>query len=102
MSELQVPTRWRDALSELEPAPHVLADLLEAVRSFVDGECLYIPRKACNKKSWGERKNSRAAYKNRNLEILAKHQGGISAKELAATYYLSVKTVYKIIAAMRS
>ncbi|MCB9829322.1 MAG: hypothetical protein H6806_06140 [Planctomycetes bacterium] len=32
MSELQVPTRWRDALSELEPAPHVLADLLEAVR----------------------------------------------------------------------
>lgn len=32
MSELQVPTRWRDALSELEPAPHVLADVLEAVR----------------------------------------------------------------------
>ncbi|MGE0190821.1 MAG: hypothetical protein AB7T63_02160 [Planctomycetota bacterium] len=32
MSELQVPTRWREALTELEPAPHVLDDVLEAVR----------------------------------------------------------------------
>lgn len=77
-------------------------DLLDAVQGYIDGEYLYIPRKESNKKSWGELKKSKELISARNTEIYGVYQAGVSIKELAATYYLSIKTIYKIIAAMRS
>lgn len=29
-------------------------ELLEIIQSYIDGEYIYIPRKECNKKNWGE------------------------------------------------
>jgi len=74
-------------------------DLLAAVQKYVDGEYIYIPRKAENKKQWGECKNSRYQLDRRNRAIFEQYQGGISVEALARQYYLSPKTIYKILSA---
>lgn len=39
-------------------AIHILPEeLLELIQEYVDGECIYIPRKSNNKKEWGDRKS---------------------------------------------
>ena len=72
-------------------------DLLIALQEYADGEYIYIPRKAENKKRWGERTNSRGLLAKRNREIFTQYQGGTSVETLAEQYYLSSKTVYKIL-----
>ena len=76
-------------------------DLLMAVQQYVDGEYIYIPRRAKNKKKWGELKNSRHQLDKRNRVIFEQHQCGISVEELAKQYYLSPKTVYKILSTVK-
>ena len=77
-------------------------DLLEAIQKHIDGEYIYIPRKIENKKLWGEVKNSRQYVQKRNEMIFSQYQGGVSVEDIASLYYLSPKTVYKILADMRS
>ncbi len=74
------------------------ANLLEAVQSHVDGEYIYIPRKDENRKQWGEVKNSRKLLQERNDSIRFMYRNGISVREIAGQYYLSPKTIYKILA----
>ena len=78
------------------------ADLLEAIQQHIDGEYIYIPRKTENKKLWGEVKNSRQYVQERNEMIFSQYQGGVSVEDIACLYYLSPKTVYKILAGIRS
>jgi len=77
-------------------------DLLEAIQEHIDGEYIYIPRKAENKKRWGEVKNSRQYIRERNAIIFSQYQDGISVEDIASHNYLSSKTIYKILADMRS
>ena len=72
-------------------------DLLAAVQKYVDGEYIYIPRKAGNKRQWGENKNSRCQLDQRNSAIFEQYQCGICVEALARQYYLSPKTIYKIL-----
>ncbi len=45
----------------------VLPDkLIAAIQEHIDGEYLYIPRRAENKKRWGELKNTRHSLSKRN------------------------------------
>jgi len=76
-------------------------DLLKAVQQFVDGESIYIPRKHDNKKQWGECKDSRKLLERRNTAILTQYQGGRSVQSLSEQYFLSPKTVYKILSNAR-
>lgn len=81
----------------------VLPDnLITAIQQHIDGEYLYIPRKIENKKAWGELKNSRQLYVERNAAIFKEYKCGISVEELANKYYLSLKTVYKILSMMKN
>ena len=75
-------------------------DLLVAVQKYVDGEYIYIPRKAGNKKQWGERKNNRYQLGQRNRAIFEQYQCGISVEALARQYYLSPKTIYKVLSSV--
>ena len=63
-------------------------ELLDAIQQYADGVYLYIPRKAERKRAWGEATDSRR-------ERLA------PVHKLAEEYYLSAKTIYKILASMR-
>ena len=78
------------------------SDLLIALQEYADGEYIYIPRKVQNRKRWGELKNSRGQLKARNREIFTQYQSGISVEKLAEQYYLSSKTVYKILSAVKN
>ncbi|APF28029.1 TPA: DNA-binding response regulator [Clostridium botulinum] len=73
------------------------ADLLNEIQNYVDGQYVYIPRKDGNQRMWGEVNRSKEIISKRNIEIFKKYDNGISVKELASMYYLSPKTIYKII-----
>lgn len=77
-------------------------DLVSAIQRHIDGEYLYIPRKKENKKSWGERSNTRRLLDKRNAAIFAEYQGGTSVQQLANKYYLSKKTIYKILSQIKN
>ena len=76
-------------------------DLIMAIQQHIDGEYLYIPRKEENKKGWGELSNSRRQIDERNAMILSEYQNGTSVQQLADEFYLSPKTVYKILSEMK-
>ena len=76
--------------------PHTL---LSAVQKYIDGEYIYIPRKEDKKLSWGANTQIREAIQARNKEILSKRLAGCSVAELAEQYFLSEKTIYKVISA---
>ena len=76
-------------------------DLIAAIQRHIDGQYLYIPRKAERKKKWGELKNTRHVLDSRNRAIFEEYQDGVHVEVLADKYYLSPKTVYKILAAIK-
>jgi len=77
-------------------------ELLNIIQNYVDGEYIYIPRKECNRKLWGDNTESKESVNQRNLTIYKQYQNGISVRELSETYYLSPKWIQKIVAKMKS
>ena len=79
-------------------AVDVLPDeILSLIQNYVDGEYSYIPRKEDNKKSWGENTNSRKEIQMRNSNIYEDYKQGIKVKELAEKYFLSEKSIQRIV-----
>jgi len=76
--------------------------LLEEVQEYIDGTYLYIPRKRGHRKAWGALKQSRQRLAARNAAIIAQYEAGTPVATLAAAYYLSVKAIYKVLAARKS
>ena len=72
-------------------------ELLQVIQEYVDGEYIYIPRREGCQRSWGENTASQQITRCRNTEIRRRYQGGASVRQLAEVYYLSPKTVYKIV-----
>lgn len=72
---------------------HVLA----LIQQYTDGEYIYIPRKAENRKSWGENTNSKAITQDRNEKIYMQYQSGRKVDELALEHFLSVKSIQRIV-----
>lgn len=79
-------------------AAHILPpELLEQVQRYVDGEYLYIPRSTDNKKDWGADTTTRQELHQRNERIRKDHENGASIAELAERYYLSPKSIRRIL-----
>jgi Mor family transcriptional regulator len=79
-------------------AKHILpAELLELVQNYVDGECIYIPRKSSNKKEWGSRTAARKELALRNTQIFRDYQSGYDSVSLSQKYFLSLKSIQRII-----
>ena len=72
-------------------------DILKIIQQYVDGECIYIPRKEENKMAWGEITKSKEELLVRNKRIYEDYLSGISIQNLSKTYYLSPKTIQRII-----
>lgn len=77
-------------------------DLLKLVQEYADGQYLYIPKKADNRKCWGENTTSKLLIQQRDREIYSKYLKGISTAELAQEYYLSLKSIQRIVLKERS
>lgn len=74
--------------------PH---DLLEKIQEYIDGELIYIPKAAANKKAWGEGTSTRRELSLRNEQIYADYLKGESMDSLSQKYYLSFKSIQRII-----
>jgi Mor family transcriptional regulator len=72
-------------------------EIIKIIQEYVDGEYLYIPRKNGNEKAWGEKTGTRNSLKQRNAEIFNSYLGGASVIELANKYYLSEKSIRRIL-----
>jgi Mor family transcriptional regulator len=72
-------------------------EIIKLIQEYVDGEYLYVPRKSTNQKSWGEKNGTRSTLKNRDKEIFNKYSKGYKVIELATMYYLSEKSIRRII-----
>ncbi len=79
-------------------AAHVLPkDLLLKVQKYIDGEFIYIPRLQDNKKAWGEATSTRRDLQERNRRIYADYLAGMGTDALAEKYFLSLKSIQRII-----
>lgn len=72
-------------------------EMIELIQKYIDGEYLYIPRKAESKKAWGEETQTRSELENRNQSIYRDYQNGKSVKQLAEHYFLSEKSIQRIV-----
>jgi Mor family transcriptional regulator len=77
-------------------------DLLDIIQNYIDGEYIYIPRKAKNRKAWGEKTNIKEEYKIRNVAIYLDYKNGVTVKQLSEKYFLSPKSVQRIILTIQS
>ena len=72
-------------------------EIIEIIQEYIDGEYIYIPRKFENNKSWGEKSGIKNSLKIRNNEIYKKYIQGTSIYELTKEYFLSEKSIRRII-----
>ena len=73
------------------------SELLEMIQEYAAGTYLYIPQKCESRKNWGESKDSRTWYNNRNQRIYESYKKGFSVSEISQEFFLSEKSVYRII-----
>lgn len=76
-------------------------ELIELIQQYVDGEAIYIPRKAEHRQQWGTGTQIRQELSARNREIFSDHLTGMGTKALASKYYLSQKSIQRIIRSMK-
>ncbi len=72
-------------------------EIIKLIQEYVEGENIYIPKKLDNRASWGEKTAIRQETDARNQHIYADYLRGLSVQELAGKYYLSQKSIQRII-----
>lgn len=77
-------------------------EILELIQKYVDGKYIYIPRKEENKIAWGELSQSKKELSDRNTNIYEDYVSGESIQSISDKYYLSYKTIQRIILQKKS
>lgn len=72
-------------------------ELLEQVQEYIDGRVIYIPKKQENKKQWGENTDTKQFLSSRNFKIRLDFRNGMSTRQLAEKYFLSQKSIQRIL-----
>ena len=88
--------RYRNA-REILPA-----EIIETIQDYIDGGCIYIPRKEENRKQWGEETDSRGERMRRDAQIRARYAKGERTASLAQAFYLSEKSIQRIVRGMKN
>ncbi len=73
------------------------AAVIEMIQEYVDGANIYIPRRQDNRREWGSRTAYRMELGARNAEIYQDYLSGMRMKLLAEQYFLSEKSIQRII-----
>ncbi|MBQ8639946.1 MAG: hypothetical protein IJ468_12340 [Lachnospiraceae bacterium] len=72
-------------------------EIVELIQQYVDGTSIYIPRKEENRQEWGASTTARQEVQERNQNICRDYQAGMRVEQLAKTYFLSPKSIQRII-----
>lgn len=78
------------------------AEIIEMIQQYVDGANIYIPRKEDNRAAWGQRNRAKEKIYARDMKILQEYNQGMKVQELAQRYYLSEKSIWRILHKMKS
>lgn len=76
-------------------------EIIDMIQNYIDGEYLYIPRKADRRKAWGEKNDRKRETLIRNQEIYRNYLEGMTVESLSEKYFLAPKSIRKIIAVQR-
>lgn len=77
-------------------------EIIELIQEYVDGENIYIPRKKNQRKEWGETTQIKQELIYRNNCIFEDYLTGLSIYELSEKYFLSTKSIQRIIRQMKN
>ena len=77
------------------------AALVEKIQEYVDGQIIYIPKIKSKRCKWGEKTDAKAYFKERNFEIYNSFKNGTTVSELSKKYFLTPKSIQRIIRSMR-
>lgn len=72
-------------------------EVMELVQQYVDGQSIYIPKKADCRSEWGSGTTTKRELGARNKGIYTEYLAGAKISELADKYYLSEKSIQRII-----
>ena len=72
-------------------------EVIELIQQYVDGQNIYIPRKAEYRRSWGQGTPYKEELRLRNRRIRQARAGGMSLSELAEKYHLSEKSISRVL-----
>lgn len=72
-------------------------EVIELIQQYVDGENIYIPRKSSNRQAWGAGTQIRQELLKRDRRIYEEYLAGRRTEELADKYYLSEKSIQRIL-----
>ncbi len=76
-------------------------EVIDLIQKYVDGECIYIPRKLDGRKDWGSNTGIREELVQRNIKIYECYINGEDVQTLANNFFLSTKSIQRIIREMR-
>ena len=76
-------------------------NILEILQTYVSGEAIYVPKKKECRRRWGSSTGVNETLRIRNEQILEQHRKGTSTKELALQYYLTEKSIQRILREMQ-
>lgn len=76
-------------------------NIIELIQQYVEGTNIYIPRKEGARSSWGESNQTRERLSNRNNQIYQEYLSGCKMAELADKFYLSEKSIQRIVYQMK-
>ncbi|MCI8417202.1 MAG: hypothetical protein HFI33_06880 [Lachnospiraceae bacterium] len=72
-------------------------ELIEQIQKYVDGKVIYIPKKQINKKHWGENTDTKQILASRNCQICLDRQNGMTITQLSEKYFLTEKSIQRIL-----
>ena len=76
-------------------------ELLKILQKYAGGELIYVPKCGETRRKWGTNTGTRENLYHRNKQILAEYENGATTKELAERYFLTEKSIQRIIRNMR-
>lgn len=77
-------------------------EIIEMIQQYVDGANIYIPKKDDNRAGWGQRNQAKERIYARDMRIYREYREGMKVQELAQRYYLSEKSIWRILRKMKS
>lgn len=76
-------------------------EIIALIQQFVDGASIYIPRRTEKRQAWGDATQIREELRRRNTAIYRDYLAGSRVGELADKYYLSEKSIWRIVREMK-
>ena len=75
--------------------------IIKIIQQYIDGENIYIPKKDGYRVDWGSKTGAKNELRRRNILIYREYMNGEKTSVLASRYFLSDKTIQRIVREMR-